>query len=816
MFHQSNYVSNAPPHAPSAPPPSIRPPLDLSSIPPTFQEAALEYDAFLNELTWNSKQVINQLTTIAADNLSAADAISSVIEQRIFNAAPTIKLPFLYLMDSIVKNVGRRYLSRFAENLFHTFTDAYAVAPPTVRMSLRRMLSTWPDIYGFELVNAMTTRANQIDATPYGQMHPHAPPPSAMHHPPHQPPPYFAQPPRVPIPPAPHARVQAAPQPAIPVLHSQPIHPAPIPVSQVPPVPARALPLRSSLRSAPARPAVLPPPPVEFVQLERMMTQVIRNASMGALPSNHQLFTLNSMITSQLQSTPPIVQRNALLRYQRQLRDISSAPRHRNTPTPTTPSTSAPSSVPPPSQVPRATVSNVLNNLLRAMPPGLLHTVQSVAQSSRPMPTASVADPPSPAVLTRHPAAPRLPNSAAPSFPAAPTSPVLLFANLKNMSHHAGVRSLYTDLPYLSKSDGMRFATKEALREHLDWLFRQNRRKRGTREQVVVGGQSRGWFDTLDVFLGTVDPNAKPTNPSVNKKNVEDDNDDRTVSVVEAKSDNDICAACHEAFETFWDDDKHAWMLRDCTRTDDDELYHVKCMQYAVLNADESDDIPQQQEDDGIKPDIENTSPASTNIITNSQGFSSTNVKTDPMPKPNSAAAEAVPSTNGIKTELAKLRVEETGARGSTANFASQVESSNKGSTESHASYQTGMLKKEHELAKQGGEFVDPTANNGEGMSLASVSATDKKDMKGHLTDGHPTTEDTKQEPLELKGNRNTQVTSTPPSGQKRKRMDNEAEWPSGQNVMETTVIGSAELKGVEIPERPSKRQKESVSKGNS
>lgn len=359
----------------------------------------------------------------------------------------------------------------------------------------------------------------------------------------------------------------------------------------------------------------------------------------------------------------------------------------------------------------------------------------------------------------------------------------------------------------------MRFANKEALREHLDWLFRQNRRKRGTREQVVVGGQSRGWFDAMDVFLGTVDPNAKPTNPSVNKKNVEDDSDDRTVSVVEAKSDNDICAACHEAFETFWDDDKHAWMLRDCTKTDDGELYHVKCMQYAVLNADDADDTPvQQQEDDDTKPDLQSASPATTNIFTNSQGFSSTTTKPDPMPKPASSAVEAVSSANDIKEELAQLQVEETGARGSTGPFASQVNASNNQSARGSASLEAGVLKKEHVLPKQEGSLAGSHSNKG-GVQDISVHAMNKKQAQVYLTDGHPKQEAAKEEPLELKGGENAQLGSvSSPSGRKRKRTDNEAEGTGSHSMMETPVDVSAELKGDKCPEPPSKRQKEGVS----
>lgn len=175
------------------------------------------------------------------------------------------------------------------------------------------------------------------------------------------------------------------------------------------------------------------------------------------------------------------------------------------------------------------------------------------------------------------------------------------------MSHAASVRALYTELPHLSKSDGMRFAAKEELRDHLDWLFKQNRRKQAQSQNVVIGGLSRCWYDGVERFVNEKDEvkaegsngGADVKNVNVNERNTgagngEADSAKDSIDAVESRGDNEICAACQEGFETFWDDDRHAWMLKGATRTDDGEIFHSKCV-------DLTDDVRHVEADDAAE-----------------------------------------------------------------------------------------------------------------------------------------------------------------------------------------------------------------------
>lgn len=55
------------------------------------------------------------------------------------------KLPTLYLIDSIIKNVGGPYLNQFARTIVTLFLDAYAVVDPPAKASFEKVLGTWPN-----------------------------------------------------------------------------------------------------------------------------------------------------------------------------------------------------------------------------------------------------------------------------------------------------------------------------------------------------------------------------------------------------------------------------------------------------------------------------------------------------------------------------------------------------------------------------------------------------------------------------------------------------------------------------------------------
>lgn len=59
--------------------------------------------------------------------------------------APPRKLPAIYLLDSIVKNVGTPYTIYFSRGLYSTFMDAYASVDNGTRRKMDEMLKTWKE-----------------------------------------------------------------------------------------------------------------------------------------------------------------------------------------------------------------------------------------------------------------------------------------------------------------------------------------------------------------------------------------------------------------------------------------------------------------------------------------------------------------------------------------------------------------------------------------------------------------------------------------------------------------------------------------------
>ncbi|KAH7015510.1 DNA replication ATPase [Ilyonectria destructans] len=108
-------------------------------------EVAEDYRLALEDLSSNMRFEISNLTVIARENTEHALAIAEALQQHILKAPPNKKLPALYVLDSIVKNVGTPYTLYFGRTLFKTFMESYAVVDQPVRRKMEEMLRTWKE-----------------------------------------------------------------------------------------------------------------------------------------------------------------------------------------------------------------------------------------------------------------------------------------------------------------------------------------------------------------------------------------------------------------------------------------------------------------------------------------------------------------------------------------------------------------------------------------------------------------------------------------------------------------------------------------------
>ncbi|KAI0542108.1 hypothetical protein GGR58DRAFT_454010 [Xylaria digitata] len=106
---------------------------------------AKDFRDALEDIQTIGRPEISNLTIIARENIEHALAISGALVEHIKRAAPHKKLPPLYVLDSIAKNVGTPYTLFFSRKLYQTYMDAYAMVDMPTRRKLEEMLKTWKE-----------------------------------------------------------------------------------------------------------------------------------------------------------------------------------------------------------------------------------------------------------------------------------------------------------------------------------------------------------------------------------------------------------------------------------------------------------------------------------------------------------------------------------------------------------------------------------------------------------------------------------------------------------------------------------------------
>nr|XP_026498240.1 pre-mRNA cleavage complex 2 protein Pcf11-like [Vanessa tameamea] len=127
------------------------------------KEIAEEYASSLADLTVNSKPLINMLTILAEENIEHAGVIVETVEKHLEKVPPDIKLPVLYLVDSIIKNVGGAYTQKFSQIIVNIFTKTFKQVDEKVRSQMFKLRETWHEVFPSMKLYQLDVKVNLID-----------------------------------------------------------------------------------------------------------------------------------------------------------------------------------------------------------------------------------------------------------------------------------------------------------------------------------------------------------------------------------------------------------------------------------------------------------------------------------------------------------------------------------------------------------------------------------------------------------------------------------------------------------------------------
>ncbi|KAI8379571.1 uncharacterized protein BYT42DRAFT_636000 [Radiomyces spectabilis] len=548
---------------------------------PDVETVRRNYHAALSELTFNSKPIITNLTILAQENQHAASVIVREIEQQIRNNAPGQKLPILYLIDSICKNVGGVYISHFARNIVSIYLDAYTLTDRTTRMSFERMLQTWKNgmpngapVFARHVIEQIERAVNYIREQQHQQGSPRRYPTAS---------PMATMSPR-------NSQIHVNPNFVTKVRPPRARHESP---QRKDPTPSASQVSRGKETFFPASPAQPDLSNPMISQLQSMLTAQQAGAPNSGTPAADAFTQILNQIQALLPTLPP-AQASPIQQY---LAQIIAA----------TPSAATVASTPVASATPSVVASAISTPPVQysqvVASPAMVHIAQAPHSATPTLPAASapvntnelLKSLASMGYLSPTPATP-------PSVKSTPNvanniSSIRLDSKDLQIPRPGAIEVLYGQLPLQCKQCGFRYPKTEEgqakMDAHLDFHFRQNRRMK----ERVKRGLSRSWFVTEAEWIsgseGEVTSHQAPAfmndhgtrSGNTTEKSSAHPGDEAInpddYMVVMPEGERKPCPICGEKFVDTWNDDEEEWMYKNAVIIDN-TIYHATCHADAV------------------------------------------------------------------------------------------------------------------------------------------------------------------------------------------------------------------------------------------
>ncbi|MFH4983280.1 hypothetical protein AB6A40_009989 [Gnathostoma spinigerum] len=129
------------------------------------EEAASEYRQALEELKDNNKMQINLMTILADDYNSFSQEIIGVIVRQVEKVPVGQKMPVMYVMDSILKNItdSGNYKDHIERNMYKVFLHVFETGDERTRLALHKLRQTWTGIFQRSTLYKIDLAVHQID-----------------------------------------------------------------------------------------------------------------------------------------------------------------------------------------------------------------------------------------------------------------------------------------------------------------------------------------------------------------------------------------------------------------------------------------------------------------------------------------------------------------------------------------------------------------------------------------------------------------------------------------------------------------------------
>lgn len=129
----------------------------IEKIMADSEQFIADYLMSLKDLTFNSGPIIHSLTVIAKEQRREhSAAVVEAIARHLKSCPAKARLPAMYLVDSIVKNVGGVYRAEFAPRIYAMFTECYLGVSADVQQKLARLATFWADKFDPSIHRALT------------------------------------------------------------------------------------------------------------------------------------------------------------------------------------------------------------------------------------------------------------------------------------------------------------------------------------------------------------------------------------------------------------------------------------------------------------------------------------------------------------------------------------------------------------------------------------------------------------------------------------------------------------------------------------